>query len=108
MELAAQCVSGGFEIGGSGFGKGSGLGGGDGDGEWSSVIGVVGIFPVDNGSSIFGGELARSSKSRFSITWLIAKIYSWLYSSKSLTGSLAGKGRERSNGVNDEVWLATT
>ena len=50
MELAAQCVSKGVEIGGSGFGKGSGLGGGDGYGEWYAVIGVVGIFSVDNGS----------------------------------------------------------
>ena len=44
MELVARCVSGGFEIGGSGFGKGSGLGSGGGDGEWSGVIGVVGIL----------------------------------------------------------------
>ena len=61
MELAAQCVSGGVEIVGPGFGKGFGLGGGDGDGEWSSVIGVVGIFLVDSGFSTSGGELDGSS-----------------------------------------------
>ena len=76
MELAAWCVSGGVEIGGSRFGKGSRLGGGGGDGEWSGVIGVVGIFSVDSGSSTFGGELAGSSKNRLSITWLIVKISS--------------------------------
>ena len=68
MELATQCVSGGLEIGGSRFGKGSGLEGGDGDGEWSGVIGVVGIFSADNGSSTFGGELDRTLENRLSIT----------------------------------------
>ena len=80
--------------------------GGDGDGEWSGVIGVVGIFSVDNGSSNSGGELAGLSDSRLSITWLISKISSWLSSSVSLVGSLAGKGWETSDGVNDEVRLA--
>ena len=108
MELAARCVSGGVEIGGSRFGKGFGLGGGDGDGEWSGVIGVVGIFSADNGYSNSSSELDGSSESRLSITWLIAKISSWLSSSKSLIGSLVGKGWEISDGVNDEVWLATT
>ena len=61
MELVSRCVSRGVEIGGSGFGKGSRLGGGDGDGEWSGVIGVVGIFLVDSGSSTSSGELAGSS-----------------------------------------------
>ena len=59
MELAAQCVYWGVEIGGSGFVKGSGLKGGDGDGEWFGVIGVVGIFLVDSRSSTSGGELVR-------------------------------------------------
>ena len=76
MELATRCVSGGVEIGGSGFVKGFGLGGGDGDGEWSGVIGVVGIFSADNGSSTSGSELDGSSENRLSITWLIAKISS--------------------------------
>ena len=76
MELASWCVSGGVEIGGSGFGKSSVLGGADGDGEWSGVNGVVGIFSIDNGSLTFGGELARSLNSRVSITWLIPKISS--------------------------------
>ena len=102
----AWYVSGGFEIDGPGFGKGSRLGIGGGDGEWSGVIGVVGIFSVDSGSSTSGGELAGSSENRLSITYLIAKIYSWLSSSESLTGSLAGKGWEISDGVNDEVRLA--
>ena len=106
MELVARCAYGGFEIGGSGFGKGSGLGSGGGDGEWSSVIGVVGIFSVDSGSSTFGGELARSSENRLLITWLIAKISSWLSSYVSLDGSLASIGFETSDGVNDEVRLA--
>ena len=83
------------------------MGGGDGDGEWSGVIGVVWIFVANNGSSTSCGELVGSLKSRLSITWLIAKISSWLSSSKSLTGSLDGKGWEISDGVNDEVWLAT-
>ena len=107
MELAAQCVSRGVETGSSGFGKGSGLGGDGGDGEWSSVIGVVGILSVDSGSSTSGGELDGSSENRLSITWLIAKIYSWLSSFESLTGSLDGKGFGTFDGVNDEVWLAT-
>ena len=74
MELAARCVSGGVEIGGSGFGKGSGLGGGDGNGEWSGVIGVVGIFLVDIGSSTSGGELAGSLENRF----FIIVVISWI------------------------------
>ena len=41
-----------------------------------------------------------------SITWLIAKIYSWLSSFESLTSSLVGMGFETSDGVNDEVQLA--
>ena len=45
MELAAWCVSGGFEIGGSGFGKGYGLGGGDGDVKWSGTSTKARIFP---------------------------------------------------------------
>ena len=83
------------------------MGGGDGDGEWSGVIGVVGIFSVNNGSSNSGAELAGSSDSRLSITWLITKISSWLSSSASLASSLVGKGWETSDGVNDEVRLAT-
>ena len=68
MELAAQCVSGGFEIGGPRFGKGSRLGSDGGDGEWSSVIGVVEILLVDSGSSNHGGELVGSSENRLLIT----------------------------------------
>ena len=66
----ARCVSGGFDTDGSGLGKGSKLkkGGGDGDGEWFGVIGVVGIFPIDVGSSTSGGELSGSSENRLSIT----------------------------------------
>ena len=107
MELATRCVFRRVEIGGSGFGKGFGLGGGDGDGEWSGIIGVVGIFSVDSGSLNSGGELVGSSENRLSITWLIAKISSWLSSSASLAGSLDGKGFETYARVNDEVWLAT-
>ena len=71
------------------------------------MSGVVGIFSVDGGSSTSGGELAGSSENRLSITWLIAKVSSWLSSSESLTGSLAGNRWEISYGVKDEVWLAT-
>ena len=71
------------------------------------MIGVVGILLVDSGSSTSSGELAGSSENRLSITWLIAKISSWLSSSASLAGSLAGKGFQTSDGVNDEVQLAT-
>ena len=63
------------------------------------------MFSVDRGSSTSGGELARSLENRLSITWLIAKISSWLSSSQSLTGSSAGKGWEIFDGVNDEVQL---
>ena len=105
MERAAWCVSGGVEIGGSGFGKGSILGGGDGDGEWSGVIGVVGIFSVDVGSSTSGGESSGSSENRLSITRLI---YFRLTSSTSLVGSLANGGCGMSTGIKDEVQLATT
>ena len=76
VEIPSQCVSGGVEIGGSGFGKGLRLVGGDGYGEWSGVIGVVGIFSVDSGSSTSSGELVGSSENRLLITWLIAKISS--------------------------------
>ena len=107
MKLVARCVSGEFEIGGSGFGKGYGFGRGGRDGEWSGLIGVMGILSVDGGSSNTGGELAGSSENRLSITWLIAKISSWLSSSASLADSLAGMGFETSDGVNDEVRLAT-
>ena len=107
MELVAWCVYGGFETSGIGFGKGSILGGGDGDGEWSSVIGVVGIFLVEGRFLTVGGELVGLLENRLSITWLIAKISSWLSSSESLTSSLASKGWEISDGVNDEVRLAT-
>ena len=79
------------------------MGGADGDGEWSGVIGVVGIFSIDNRSSNSGGELDGSSDSRLSIAWLIAKISSWLSSSTSLVGSLDGMGFETSDGVNDVV-----
>ena len=87
---------------GSGFGKGSGLGSGGGDGEWSSVIGVVGRLSVNGGSSTSGGELSGSSENRFLIIWLI---YSWLSSSASLSGSLAGGGCEMSKGIIDEAQL---
>ena len=70
------------------------------------MSGVVGMFPIDRGSLTFGGELAGSSENRLSITWLIAKISSWLSSSASLAGSLVGNGWEIYVGVNDEVWLA--
>ena len=50
-----------------------------------------------------GGELAGSLENRLSISWLIAKISSWLYSSTSLAGSSAGMGFETFDGVNDEV-----
>ena len=83
------------------------MGGGDGDGEWYGVIGVVGIFSVESGSLTSGGELVRLSKNRLLITWLIAKISSWLSSYVSLDGSLAGMGFETSDGVNDEVRLVT-
>ena len=79
------------------------MGSGGGDGEWSGVIGVVGIFSVDVGSLNYGGESSSSSENRLSITWLIS---SWLSSSASLAGSLAGGGCEMSKGIMDEVRLA--
>ena len=107
MEPIAGCVSGGFDIDGSGFGKGSGLGNGgvDGDGEWSGVIGVVGILSVDVWSLTSGGELSRSSENRLLITWLISVR---LFSSTSLASSLANGGCGMSTGIKDEVGIATT
>ena len=102
MSSTAGCVSGGFCADGSC--KGFRLGSGGGDGEWSSVIGVVGILLVNSGSSNYGGELVGSSENRLSITWLIS---SWLSSSTSLAGSLAGGGCEISKAwIMDEVQLA--
>ena len=95
-------MSRGFDTNGSGFGKGSGLGSGGGDGEWSGVIGVVGIFSVNVGSSTFGGESSGSSKNRLSNTWLIS---SRLSSSTSLVGSLANGGCGMSKGIMEEVQL---
>ena len=104
MSSIAGCVSRGFGTDGSRFGKGSGLGSGGGDGEWSGVIGVVGIFSVDVGSSTSGGESSGSSENRLSITRLIS---SKLSSSTSLAGSLANGGCGMSTGIKDEVQLAT-
>ena len=113
VSSAAGCVSGVFCTKGSGadglgtdvsrFGKGSGLVSGGGDGEWSGVIGVVGILSV--GSSTCGGESSGLSENRLLINWLIS---SKLYSSTSLTGSLANGECGMSKGIKDEVRLATT
>ena len=65
------------------------------------------MFSVVGGPSNSGGELVGSLENRLLITWLIAKVSSWLYSSESLTGSLASNGWEISDAVKDEVWLAT-
>ena len=100
MSSVAGCVSGGFGTDGSGFGKGSRLGGGGGDGEWLGVIGVVGIFSVNVGSSTSGGESSRLSENRLSITRCIS---SKLSSSSSLAGSLANGGHGMSRGIKDEV-----
>ena len=100
MRFVIGCVSGGFGTDGSGFGKGSVLGSGGGDGEWSSVIGLVGIFSVDVGSSTSGGESSGSSENRLSITRLIS---SRLSSSTSLVGSLANGGCGMARGMKDEV-----
>ena len=97
-------MSGGFDKDCSGFGKGFGLGSGGGDCEWSGVIGVVGIFSVDVGSSTSGGESSGSSENRLSITRLIS---SRLSSSTSLAGSLANGGCGMSKGILDEVRLVT-
>ena len=103
MELVIWCVYNGVEMGGSRFGRDFGLVCGDGDGEWSCVIGVVGVFLVNNGLSTSGGESSGLSENKLSITWLIS---SRLSSSTSLAGSLASGGCEMSKGIMDEVRLA--
>ena len=75
----------------------------DDNGEWSGVIGVVGVFSVNNGFSNSGGESSGLSENKLSITWLISFRLS---SSASLAGLFAGGGCEMSKGIMDEVWLA--
>ena len=88
----------------SGFGKGFGLGSGGGDGEWSGVISVVGLLSIDVESSTSSGESSESSENRLSITQLIS---SSLPSSTCLARSLSSGGFGMSEGIKDEVRLAT-
>ena len=68
---------------------------------------MVGILSDNNGLSTSGGESSRSSKSKLSITLLIAAMSAWLSSSIPSTGSLASGGWGLSGGIIDVVRLAT-
>ena len=80
-----------------------GDGGGDGDGEWSSVIGVVGMWSSD-GLSICGDKPSGMLEKSSLISQLISSMF---YSSSFFVGSLAGGGLLTSIEMMDVARLAT-